>query len=281
MTESALGSGASDVVSTPQAEPSAPPSRFRVPVDGEELEVDLEELKRGYSHGRAASKRMQEAAAIRKQEEARKERASKGDFSWLQEYGVPKNDVLKWAEKELLELIEFEALPEPEKNYRTEKQKREALEKQLEELSAKERAQVEQQIADKAFSEIDDEIAKALESYKGKKTPRLIRRVAEAMYANLEKNQEPLPSTKALERAKAGLSEDIQEYLNTSTPQDVIKLFSKEQMAALRKHFVAEAQEGNPFTRQVSAKPGTAQSTRTKPVSTDDFFKKLESKFGR
>lgn len=281
MTESALGSGgASDVSATPQpAEPAQ--SRFRVPVDGEELEVDLEELKRGYSHGRAASKRMQEAAQIRKQEEARKERASKGDFSWLQEYGVPKNDVLKWAEKELLDLIEFEALPEPEKNYRTEKQKREALEKQLEELSAKERAQVEQQIADKAFGEIDDEIAKALESYKGKKTPRLVRRVAEAMYANLEKNQEPIPSTKALERAKAGLSEDIQEYLNTSSPQDVIKLFSKEQMSALRKHFVAEAQEGNPFGRQVTAKPGATQSTRTKPVSTDDFFKKLESKFGR
>jgi len=276
MTETALGSGSSEV--TPQAEPA--PSRFKVPVDGEELEVDLDELKRGYSHSRAASKRMQEAAAIRKAEEARKERAKAGDFSWLQEYGVPKNDVLKWAEKELLDLIEFEALPEPEKNYRTEKQKREALEKQLEELSAKERAQVEEQIAQKAFSEIDDEIAKALESYKGKKTPRLIRRVAEAMYANLETNQEPLPSTKALERAKASLSEDIQEYMNTSSPEDVIKLFSKEQLSALRKHFVAGAQEGNPYGRQ--PKPSQDQPVkRSKAMTTDDYFKKLEQKFGR
>jgi hypothetical protein len=276
MTESALGSGSSEV-SANSPEPVSPPSRFKVPVDGEELEVDLDELKRGYSHSRAASKRMQEAAAIRKAEEARKERAKKGDFSWLQEYGVPKNEVLKWAEKELIDLIEFEQLPEPEKNYRTEKQKREALEKQLEELSAKERAQVEAQIAEKAFSEIDDEIAKALESYKGKKTPRLIRRVAEAMYANLETNQEPLSSTKALDRAKASLTEDIQEFLNVTSPQEVIKLLSREQMAALRKHFVSEARESNPYSRQ-SDKSQPAPSKSSKKVSLDEYFNNLDKK---
>jgi hypothetical protein len=273
MTDAALSS-----VSAGSVVPEAIPSKYKVGVDGEELEVDLDELKRGYSHGRAASKRMQEAAQIRKADEQRRERASKGDFSFLQEYGVPKKEVLKWAEKELLELIEFEALPEPEKNYLTEKQKREALEKQIEELSAKERSQVEAQIAEKAYSEIDEEIAKALESYKGKKTPRLIRRVAEAMYANLESNQEPLPSSKALDRAKASLSEDIQEYLNTTNPQDVIKLFSKAQLAELRKHFVSEAREGNPFSRQSEGRK-TEAPTQRKHISTDDYFKKLEKKF--
>jgi hypothetical protein len=42
---------------------------YKVKVDGEDIEVDEEELLRGYAHNKAASKRMQEASMTRKEAE--------------------------------------------------------------------------------------------------------------------------------------------------------------------------------------------------------------------
>jgi hypothetical protein len=278
------GSDIPDASSIPAAPPAPkPPERYRVPVDGEELDVDLDELKRGYSHARAANKRMQEAAQIRKAEEARKQRALQGDLDWVSgELGVPEEQVLKWAEKKLLSQIEYEQLPESERERRKAVAEREKLQKQLDEMTSAQRKQAESQILERAYAEVDDEIGKALESYKGKKTPRLIRRVAEAMYANLEKNQAPLPSSKALDLAKASLTEDVQEYLNVASPEEVLKIFSKEQIAALRKMFVNEARSQAPFARpQGQSTTDKPAPQRGKRVTTDDFFQKLEKKFGR
>lgn len=278
------GSDIPDASSIPAAPPAPkPPERYRVPVDGEELDVDLDELKRGYSHARAANKRMQEAAQIRKAEEARKQRALQGDLDWVSgELGVPEEQVLKWAEKKLLSQIEYEQLPESERERRKAVAEREKLQKQLDEMTSAQRKQAESQILERAYAEVDDEIGKALESYKGKKTPRLIRRVAEAMYANLEKNQTPLPSYKALDLAKASLTEDVQEYLNVASPDEVLKIFSKEQIAALRKMFVNEARSQAPFARpQGQSTTDKPAPQRGKRVTTEDFFQKLEKKFGR
>jgi len=101
--------GGGEVSAQEPPQPQAP-SKFKIPVDGQEVEVDLDELKRGYSHARAANKRMQEAAAIRKAEEARKQRALKGDLDWLEELGAPEEQILKWAEQKLLKKIEFESM---------------------------------------------------------------------------------------------------------------------------------------------------------------------------
>lgn len=289
MTEglSGLSEGASSVpsegVSNSPASAPVAPQRFKVPVDGQELEVDLDELKRGYSHSRAANKRMQEAAAIRKAEETRKQRAMSGDLEWLSgELGVPEEQIMKWAEKKLLTQIEYEQLPEAERARMKAESEKERLQKQLDEMTAKQRREAEAMIMERAYAEVDDEIGKALESFKGKKTPRLIRRVAEAMYANLEKNQAPLPSAKALELATRSLNEDVQEYLNVASPQDILKLFSKEQLAEIRKSFVEEAKAQAPFARQSAPQRDSDRpSSSRKKMSTDQYFQKLEKKFGR
>lgn len=55
-----------------ESEDEEPPKKelYKVKVDGEEQEVALEELLRGYAHNTAANKRFQEAAELRKQYES-------------------------------------------------------------------------------------------------------------------------------------------------------------------------------------------------------------------
>lgn len=263
----------SNVTTQPEA-----PQKYKIPVDGQEVEVDLEELKRGYSHARAANKRMQEAAQIRKAEEARKARAARGDFDFFQELGASEEQMLKWAEQKLLKKIEFESMPESERNFVLEKQKREALEKQLEDMTARERQQAEHAFMQKAYADVDEQISKALQSYQGKRTPRLVRRVAEAMLANLESNREPMPSQKALQIAQKSLNEDVQEFLNIAPMSDLVKLFTKEQLNALRQVFVDEAKSYVPAARQTPAQISERKQSSNK-LGTDDFFQKLENKF--
>lgn len=57
-------------VSTPPTPKAEPPRRFKVKIDGDEREVEEEELLRGYQTSRAAAKRMEEAAKLRKEAEA-------------------------------------------------------------------------------------------------------------------------------------------------------------------------------------------------------------------
>jgi hypothetical protein len=263
---------------TPTQEPQqTAPQKYRVPVDGKELEVDIDELKRGYSHASAAAKRMAEAAAIRKAEQARREKASQGEFDFLSELGANEDAILKWAEKKLLNKLEYESLPESEKALRAEKRRAEELEKQLEDMTKREREQFEASINNRALQEVDDEIASALESYKGKKTPRLVRRIAEAMYANLEQKQTPLASQKALDIAKKSLIDDVQEYLSITPTDELIKSLSKDQIAAIRRHFVNEAKSGQPIARQMNARrDNVPQKTNPKAISTDDYFNKIE-----
>lgn len=264
-------------VSTPEA-----PSKFKVPVDGQEIEVDLDELKRGYSHSRAAAKRMQEAAEIRKREENRRRAAAEGKLDWLTDYGLDEDKLLSYAEKKLLSKIEFESLPEHEKKLRQTQQEKEELERKLSELSDRQRAELEAKTLEAATREIDDEISQVVKSFQGKPTPRLIRRIAEAMYSSLERGEAPLPAAKALEKAKKSLSEDVTEYLNVQSPDELIKSLSKSQLQALRNHFVNEAKSQAPFARYKGSEQGDQKAGRErKRMNTDEYFKTLENKFSR
>jgi hypothetical protein len=272
-----LDTSVSAVSETPEA-----PSRFKVPVDGQEIEVDLDELKRGYSHSRAAAKRMQEAAEIRKREESRRRAAAEGKLDWLTDFGLDEDKLLSYAEKKLLSRIEYEQLPEHEKQLRKAQDEKAKLEKQLSELTAKQRAELESQTLEIATREIDDEISEVVKSFAGKPTPRLIRRIAEAMYSSLERGEAPLPAAKALEKAKRSLNEDVQEFLNVQSPEDLVKSLSKQQLASLRNYFVNEAKSQAPFARYKSSEENQPKTARRgKPMSTDQYFENLEKKFRR
>lgn len=83
--QTATAPQAESKVPVPGAEASSPPGapqpgdvaaaakeairKHKLKVDGQEVEVDDDELKRGYAHQKAANKRFQEAMALRKQNE--------------------------------------------------------------------------------------------------------------------------------------------------------------------------------------------------------------------
>jgi len=65
---SAPGTDSGNATNGPQTSPEpTPPKRYKVPVDGREIEVDEAELIKGYGHNKAANEKMRQAAEIQKQ----------------------------------------------------------------------------------------------------------------------------------------------------------------------------------------------------------------------
>ncbi len=114
--------------------------KHKLKVDGQEIEVDEEELKRGYSHQKAANKILQEGKAAKKQAtefiEKMKDRGSL--FEVIQKLG---HDPRKLAEEYLAAQLEDELLDPREKDLRS----AQARLKQYEELEKKQKEEVERQ----------------------------------------------------------------------------------------------------------------------------------------
>ncbi len=88
--------------------------RHKIKVDGEEIEVDEDELKRGYSHQRVASKTLNEGKQLRKQAEEFAAMLKDPDkfFEVAEKLG---HDVRSLTEKKLARLLEDELMDPAEK----------------------------------------------------------------------------------------------------------------------------------------------------------------------
>jgi hypothetical protein len=253
--------------------------KYKVKVDQEELEVDLDELRRGYTHGKAANKRFQEAAAKEKQVAELIRRAQQGDLGWLKGI-VPDEQIRKFAEQELLAHLEFESLSDTEKDLRKERSERERLARQLEEHESAKKQQEQQALMSRAFSEIDADITATLKEYGKKPTPRLVRRIAEEMLANLQQEDaKPLPAKDALTRAKRGIEADLQEWLSEASEDELIKALPKTKLDAIRRHLIGGLQPASVKPRVVV--DGESRSSGKKVrASSDAFFKNMEKRLG-
>ncbi len=114
--------------------------KHRVKVDGQDMEVDEEELKRGYSHQRAANKILQEGKSLRKQNEEflTKMRDKATVIDVLKKLG---HDPRKLSEEYLASQLEDELMDPRDKELRDTK----ARLKQIEDMEKKQQEAVQKQ----------------------------------------------------------------------------------------------------------------------------------------
>ncbi len=131
--------------------PTETARRHRLKDGDEEYEVDDDELRRGYQRARAANRRFEEAAAARKELEAREgrlraalARAAHDPESALRSLGV---DPDAYVQARLRAMVEEESLPDHERGRRALDRERAEFEAQRSQYQAQqERAQYEAQV---------------------------------------------------------------------------------------------------------------------------------------
>lgn len=245
--------------------------KYKLKVDGEEIEVDEDELKRGYSHRKAASKVYQEGVLARKQAEEfiSMMKDPQKFYETAKKLG---HDPRKLAEEYLVRELEDELMDPKEKELKTTKAKleeyeaekqrqKEAEEKQRNEaLKAKYQQEYSEQFVD-ALKNIDLPPTKEMVA----KMARYIARAAQLKFkmtpheaAQLVKEDDLLEKRSIIRSLKG---EEVIKYLGEDTINEVRK-YDTSRIKNPEQNLRTPIEQGKPRERGVANKRMSAKEWR-------------------
>lgn len=136
---------------------------YRVKVDGNEFEVDLDELKAGYSRGRASTKRFQEAAALQKSVQGFVGELKKGDPHMIEQlFSKIGLDFQGIAEQYLTGKLEELQMPEAQRGMRELERQRAMLERERQAFQSQTREAQIQRESEVILQQLQTETERAL-----------------------------------------------------------------------------------------------------------------------
>lgn len=259
--------------------------KHRVKVNGKEAEVDYDELIKRYQQEAAADEKFKSAAQLREEAAARAKEAEEFEKDPWGHYKKKGKDPYQIAEDLLLQKIKWEQMSQEQKELAEERAKRLELEKRLEDMTAAERAQLQQQADAKAAQEIDDEISAAIQEQGLKPTPAVIAQIAANMLVHLEGNKK-VPAKDVVRRTHESIQSAAKELITGMSVEELQAFLPKEALDGLRKAGVAKALAQDPMRsrKEQSATSTTERSgvqTIRRNVSTDEAFAALDKRFAR
>lgn len=286
-------SGVQDPKQQPQAQQSgekkppaaAPPlsdfrsSKHKIKVHDKESEVDYDTLIRLAQKGTGADEVFRSAAAKEKKFAALLDRAKEGDLDWIEEIAGPK--AREWAEKRLLREIELEQMSPEKREAMKERARAEKAEKELKTREEREQDAKMESFRQAAAQEIDTKLDEAFKKAGLPMTPSRIERVAQYLDASLSVDGALLDPAKAIARVQAEMRADAREILESLSAADLREFLPRKVLDAIRKGDVEDARAQDPLRRTTQdAPPRRITDAKQKRMSTDDYFNKLEKKFG-
>lgn len=260
-----------------------PVQRFKVKVDGEELEVDEAELKRSYAHAKAAAKRMEEAAEMRKSYQKQIAIAEgfekfihnvkdnpEAIFALAEQLGHDIDDLVM---KRAAERLKYEYMDEDQRRaYDNERELRRYKEIEAQQREAQ-RQQDEQQALANVRQSVENELVEFFTESQIKPTPEILERIALLKYnAGLEGKR--ISVADAYKHAKASIDKARSRMLANLTEDDFRNL-PDDARKKLRQTDMKQFNAGRRPTAQASA------PTVKKPMSTDDFFAMKDKQFSK
>lgn len=291
---STSGVGAAEAVATPktktteagQKEISENPfkgTKHKLKVDGREEEVDYDQLLENAQKGKAADKKFQEAAQIKKDWDSIMQGLSSGDeraWTWLKS-NVPAQQFKQIVNKFAYEFMEYDSLPADQKKQMELDEREKRLndqEKKREDDAAKQVWQSEVAASGDAIKQLMDKFTERT----GKQpTSAELYRMTETMLAHLGKF-ETLPDVdKLYDRAQRELDRDTLDVLNSKSQnvEELLKFMPEGVKKALKKAFLDEATAGQPKRYAPQNEANEPRGRTPKAVGIDDYFNRIERRF--
>lgn len=260
-----------------------PVQRFKVKVDGEELEVDEAELKRSYAHAKAAAKRMEEAAEMRKAYQKQIAIAEgfekfihnvkdnpEAIFALAEQLGHDVDDLVM---KRAAERLKYEYMDESQRRaYDNERELNRYKQIEAQQREAQ-RQQAEQQALANVRQSVENELVEFFTESQIKPTPEILERIALLKYnAGLEGKR--ISVADAYKHAKASIDKARARML-ANLSEDDFKNLPDDARRKLRQTDMKQFNQ----TRRPTAQASAPQVK--KPMSTDDFFAMKDKQFSK
>ncbi len=196
-----------------------------------------------------------------------------GELDSLYNLNIPEDRMLDFAEKVLTKKLQWENMS-PEQKSMIQKEKELAeRERQFKEWEAKQEAARKQEMDNRALEQVQRDIVDAIGELglQGKPTPRLIRRIAEQLKAQIE-SEKPMDARKASRYEWDNIQKELNEFQLFAVQNDPVKFVEslpKEVRKAIRDY---EVKAGSPFQK---AKNDDEPSERGGNVRDFDYLDKL------
>lgn len=264
----------------PKPAPTFKGTKHRVRVEGQEFDVDYDDLLSGYQKAQASSKRFQEASKIYQESKPVVDALERGDIKFL--VGKLGPDKAKQLfEDYLVEQMEYESLHPSEKKAIEAERRAKALEEQLEARKKQDADNEQKQKLTKAHEEVDTQVSDALKKIGKKPTPRLVVRIVDEMISDMTTGSDNFDADKASQKAIRSVHQDISEFLSDMSASDAIQILPPQLLKAIREHEVNQVMgEKSKIRVKPEAKP-QGSTASSKPKSITEAFKTIEKRFAR
>ena len=269
---------------------------------GQEYEVDYDELVKRAEKGHGAEKKFADASKIEKEMKSRLEKLKdpqSEDFDELINL-IGFEKAKKFADKLVWEQIQWDELTDHEKKARIAQQRADEAESKLKSYEEKQQGSEKALMSQQAMQVIDTEIKQVLEA--GRKEglsvadiPEATELIIDEMLAYLEYCDEQDKDGKPIRQAppshrdvlqKIQEREDLRSSANIKrlSVEQLRKVLTKEQLSQLRQSEIdqlyAPTQPAGRSTKQTIENNDSRPSAKKKVMSTNDYFKNLDSKYG-
>lgn len=282
--------------------------KHRYKANGQEVEVDYDELVRRAEKADGAEKRLYEATKKEREILARLDNVKNAkSFDAIVELLGDDARALALAEEYVWNKIQEEKLPPEKKEALAEKRRADAAEKQLKDLQALDEARSKAERDSKAQAiinrEINDAISEAeAQGLSPEDVPDYVERVVENMILHLEYLEEceaegiqptkaPLSPKDVLRRLQEKDSKRASKLLKKLSAKDLKELLSKEQLEELRSAEIDSLYSSTPVKPRAIRKEeksdapvdpftdGSESPKQRRRPSTNDWFSAMEKRF--
>jgi hypothetical protein len=264
------------------AEPEAP-QLYDIVIDGETVQVPLDDLLQGYQLRSASNKRFQEAAEERKRAAAEKEAAEKfkqallqNPFEALTNENIPFEAIRKHYEEVVYQMLEMDQMSDEEKAAIQQQRETERLRKEYEELqqrlAEKEEAEKQRSFEQEVATQQEywaGQIVTAIEGHGLPATPEAVQHVARTLMQAAEAEYDIDIST-AVSIYKEEADTSLKGLLSQMDEDALAQLIGEERMNKIRKKDIERVQ--NPV---LSKRPPIASSQQSDEEAASSFFDRL------
>lgn len=273
--ESLESSESSDQDSGESQETKAEAKRkLKIKIDGEFVEVDEDEVVRDYGKGKAADKKFQEAAALRKEAISFIEALKRDPVSVLTnpKLGINLREI---AETHLLQILEDEMMDPKDKEIRDLKRDKEKRDK--DEQARKERQEAEELEAytQKAREEYERSFQECLASSGLPKTPHTVKRLAYYMSKGLERGLNLQPSD-VVHKVKAEYLEEQKSLFSDLDGENLLQLLGDDLAKKIRKYDTSRVIRPQTASPLDQPKASGQASRRPEKITKDDWRAKMD-----
>jgi hypothetical protein len=253
----------------------------KLKIDGEEVELTEDEVRKYASLGKAAQKRMQEAAEIRKQHEKLQSDVNvllqvlqNDPARVLGDLGI---DPQKFAQELINKRLEDEAKTPEQKEKEDMLKKLQAAEKQVKDIEEKRKKEEQDRMTHEAATKIEREINEAIEANNMPKHPYFVRKVADLLILATARKID-VDAKDVIPIAKKQITEEFRSLTGVLPEELLEEILGNDKVASLRRRYLQKLKKTPPIVKNIKPVGSDAKKEAKDEqsfVKAKDFFSKL------